>query len=49
MKKYIAPAVELQETEAFEMMALSLQSGTADSSEVLSRDEDWNIWDEDEE
>lgn len=48
MKKYIVPAVELQETQTFQMMALSLQSGKADGSDVLSRDE-VDIWTDDEE
>lgn len=48
MKKYIAPMVEIQNTEAYSMIALSLQNGKADSgSEVLSRDDDWNLWDDD--
>ena len=46
MRKYITPCVEINETEAFEMIALSLLSGEANDSEVLSRDNDWNIWDE---
>lgn len=47
MKKYIIPVVEINETETFEMMALSLQQGTADGSDVLSR-EDVDIWGEEE-
>lgn len=49
MKKYMTPMVEMNETVAFEMMALSIQNGTADESPVLSRDEEWNVWDENEE
>ena len=45
---YIAPAVEINETMAASMMALSLQTGAADNSEVLGKEEnEWNIWSED--
>lgn len=50
MKKiYIAPAVELQETETFNMMALSITDKPADGNQpVLSpAEEEWNIWEED--
>ncbi len=48
-KMYIAPAVEINETMAASMMALSLQSGAADGSEVLNKEENnWSIWDEEE-
>ena len=47
-KMYITPAVEINETQAEQMMALSLQSGAADNSEVLTKETaDWNIWNED--
>ena len=47
---YITPAVEINETMAASMMALSLQTGAADSSEVLGKEEnDWNMWGDDEE
>lgn len=46
MKKYISPAVEIQQTEAFEMIALSLKDGKATANEVLSRD--LNIWGDEE-
>ena len=47
-KMYIAPAVEINETMAASMMALSLQTGAADNSEVLGKEEnEWNIWSED--
>lgn len=50
MKKiYSTPLVEINETEAFEMMALSLQKDAADGSTVLSREDNWDIWDENEE
>ena len=46
-KMYIAPEVEINETMAANMMALSLQSGPADNSDVLGKEEnDWNMWDE---
>lgn len=48
MKKYIAPAVQVNETEVSQMMAVSLQDGSADPSKpVLSKEdtqEDWAIW-----
>lgn len=46
-KNYITPSVETNETMASQMMALSLQSGAADSSEVLGKEEnsEWSIWD----
>lgn len=47
-KTYMAPLVEINETQVEQMMALSLQSGAADNSEVLTKpEEDWNIWSED--
>lgn len=47
MKKYIAPAVEINETQTFAMMALSLQNGTASSTDpVLSEGDGLNIWEE---
>lgn len=47
-KSYITPTVEINETEAEQMMALSLQDGPADeSAEVLTKENvDWNIWNE---
>lgn len=49
-KMYITPAVEINETMASQMMALSLQAGAADGSEVLGKEEnEWNMWAEDEE
>ena len=49
-KMYITPAVEINETMAASMMALSLQTGAADGSEVLGKEENsWNVWGEDEE
>ena len=49
-KMYIAPVVEISETMTASMMALSLQTGPADGSEVLGKEEnEWNVWDDDEE
>ena len=48
-KMYIAPVVEINETTTASMMALSLQQGAADNSEVLGKEENnWNVWGEDE-
>lgn len=45
---YIAPLVEISEIQTEQMMALSLQQGAADGSDVLVKDNaDWNIWEED--
>ena len=48
-KMYITPQVEISETVTASMMALSLQSGAADSSDVLGNEEkqDWDMWSED--
>lgn len=44
---YITPAVEIAETVASQMMALSLQDVAADDSAILVEEEnDWNVWDE---
>lgn len=49
MKKYIVPQVGIHQTECSTMLALSLQQGSADNSDVLSRkDTEWNIWTESE-
>ena len=49
-KMYITPQVEISETVTASMMALSLQTGAADGSEVLGKEEnDWNVWGDDEE
>ncbi len=48
MRKYIVPQVDICQAEGSTMMALSLQQGTADDSEILSReDAEWDIWSED--
>lgn len=46
MKKYIVPQVDVREAECTTIIALSLQSGSADESEVLGKEEvtEWDIW-----
>lgn len=47
-KRYMAPLVEISETQTEQMMALSLQQDPANDSEVLVKeDADWSIWQED--
>lgn len=49
-KTYVIPALQTDEVEAVQMLALSTQPiGTpADESEALTKQEaDWNIWSED--
>ena len=47
-KMYIAPAVELNETIASQMMALSLLDEPANDTPILGGEEsDLNLWDED--
>lgn len=49
-KTYIAPALEAVTVQAQNMMALSLQgSGYADDSDALVKDDDWDIWSEENE
>ena len=48
-KMYITPEVEINETMAASMMALSLMQGPANDSEVLVKEQEWNVWGEDEE
>lgn len=44
-KNYIAPSVEINETMASQMMALSLLDEPANSGTVLGKEENsWNIW-----
>ena len=51
MKKYIAPAIDIEAIEAEQMMALSLLEGEANDSEVLVNEEkqsegsSTNVWD----
>ena len=46
-KTYIAPTLEAVNVQAQQMMALSLQGSKADSSEALVKDNDWDIFGED--
>lgn len=50
MKKiYISPALQVNETEVHNMMAVSLMEGEADpNTDVLSKEDnqEWNLWDE---
>lgn len=49
-KMYVAPAVEINETMACQMMALSIMDGKADDSEVLGKgQQDWDMWYDDDE
>lgn len=46
MKTYIVPQVEVSQAGCSTMLALSLQQGQADSSDVLTReDSHWDVWD----
>lgn len=46
-KNYIAPAMQINETQVCNMMAVSLEihDTEVDGSTALSKEEDWNIWD----
>ncbi|MBR6141957.1 MAG: hypothetical protein IKQ37_09405 [Bacteroidaceae bacterium] len=48
MKICISPALSIEEAQATQIIAVSIiQGGTADSSEVLSKENtDWDIWEE---
>ena len=47
MKKYIAPELSVQLIQTEGLIALSIQSGKADSSEVLVKgSSDWDIFGE---
>ena len=47
-RRYLVPAIQVNETQAATMMAVSIQGANADSSkEVLTKENnDWDIWDE---
>lgn len=51
MKTYIMPAVQVNEAEVQNIMAISLLNGNADpNAEVLTKeDNSWDMWGEDEE
>ncbi len=43
------PAMLVNEAEVENMMAVSIMDGTADpSKEVLTKENDWNMWDDEE-
>ena len=49
MKKYISPALKVEETQAAQMLAESLviSSKEVDGGAALTKEENnWNIWDE---
>ncbi len=49
MKKYICPALQVEEAQAAQMLAesLKLSNTTVDGSQALTKeDDDWNIWNE---
>lgn len=50
-KTYLIPAVQVNEAEVINMMAVSLQEGSADASaEVLTKEStDWDFWGDNEE
>ncbi len=48
--KYTKPAIQLNEAQASSMLAESLSvvsDKTVDGSEALTKENDWNIWNED--
>lgn len=48
MKKYITPAVEVQNVTLQAMMAVSFKVNEGSTGDQLSRDNNWDIWDDDE-
>ena len=49
MKKYYAPAMQVEEAQAAQMLAeiLRLSDTTVDGSQALTKeDDDWDIWSE---
>ena len=49
MKKYYAPAMQVEEAQAAQMLAdsLKLSNTTVDGSQALTKeDDDWDIWSE---
>ena len=52
MKKfYVSPRLEAASSETVEMLAASLPigEGTVDGGEALTKENDWDIWKDDEE
>ena len=51
MKKYLAPAMQVEEALAAQMLAesLTISNETVDGSSALTKeDDDWNIWNDEE-
>ena len=51
MKKYFAPAMQVEEAQAAQMLAESLKisNTTVDGSQALTKEDNaWDIWDENE-
>ncbi|MCR4922291.1 MAG: hypothetical protein K5945_11395 [Bacteroidaceae bacterium] len=48
-KMYVSPRLEAASSEATEMLAASLPigEGTVNGSDALTKENDWNIWDDD--
>ena len=51
MKKYICPAIEINEAQVTNMLAESLKISdtTVDGSQALTKEDSWSIWGDDEE
>ena len=51
MKKYICPAIEINEAQVTNMLAESLKISdtTVDGSQALTKEDNWSIWGDDEE
>ncbi len=44
-KTYIIPAIQAYNVQAMSVIALSIQDGNADNSDVLTKDKgDWDLW-----
>jgi hypothetical protein len=49
MKKYIVPALQVEEAQAAQMLAESLaikSDTTVDGGDALTKEDNWNIWSE---
>ena len=48
MKKYICPTIQVEETQAAQMLAESLKISTkeVDGSEALTKEDSWDIWED---
>ena len=47
-KKYFAPAMQVEEAQAAQMLAesLTLSNTPVDGSQALTKEDDWDIWGE---